>query len=146
MNVRIVVLVALLVVLGGCLGWEPAQGSGDPIVDVKTDEKALGYDDKTPDLSGLENSPPTAVEGAETPEPPTDAPTPAVNDTSSPGSNGTANTTPATTETGTPATTETGTPQATPNPTPATPTDLPSGQKPTPADDSDGKKKNKSKN
>lgn len=144
MNVRIVGLLVLVVVLAGCMGWEPAQGPNDPIVDVKTDDDALGYDDRTPNLSGIDNSPPTAVSGV-------DKPTPEETSTPAPIYSPTSNATPTATPNETTATSNgtTSTPDgsdATPNETPdstttrvttATPdgtsTDLPSGDDPTPA-------------
>ena len=150
MNVRIVVLVVLLMVLGGCLGWEPAQVQDDPIVDVKTDEEALGYDDQTPDISGIESSPPTPVEGVDEPTPgATDTTTPATTPTSAVTPNDTAteaaDETTATGTTGTTAVTaapnETGTPDGTTTPietaTPTGTTDVPAGDEPTPVSTDD---------
>jgi hypothetical protein len=149
MNVRFVVLLVLVVVLAGCMGWQPAQVPSDPIVDVKTDDGALGYDDRTPDLSGIENSPPTAVSGV-------DSSTPAATGTPAPIYSPTPNaTTPAATAAGTAAVpngtattpdgtdaTSAGTPDGTTTPaitaTPVgSPTDLPSGEEPTPASTDD---------
>ena len=150
MNVRIVVLVVLLVVLGGCLGWKPAQVQDDPIVDVKTDKEALGYDDQTPDISGIESSPPTPVEGVDEPTPDaTDTPTPATTPTAGVTPNGTstavADETTATGPTDTTAVTatpnETGSPDGTTTPietaTPVGTTDVPAGDELTPASTDD---------
>lgn len=154
MNVRIVVLVVLLVVLGGCLGWEPAQVQDDPIVDVKTDEEALGYDDQTPDISGIESSPPTPVEGVDEPTPgatdtatpattptsavtPNDTSTEAGDDATATGTTDTTAVTATTNETMTAAPNETGTTTPIETATPVGTTDVPAGDEPTPASTDD---------
>lgn len=151
MNVRIVVLVALVVVLAGCLGWEPAQGQGDPIVDVKTDEGSLDYDDRTPDISGIDNSPPSPVSGVDEPTPrATETPAATPNGTDAPstpsgtaddgtsvtpaGTDATAGTDTAVTESATGTQVETGTENVTGTPVEtATSTDVPAGDSPTAA-------------
>lgn len=142
MNVRIVVLVALVVVLAGCLGWEPAQGQGDPIVDVKTDEGSLDYDDRTPDISGIDNSPPSPVSGVDEPTPrATETPAATPNGTADDGTSvtpagtdATAGTDTAVTESATGTQVETGTENVTGTPVEtATSTDVPAGDSPTAA-------------
>lgn len=142
MNVRMVVMLALIVVLAGCLGWESGEQEREPIVDLKTDADALGYDDATPDLSEIDTGPPTPVAGDRTPEPTaTPAPT-AVTDTPDASTDTVAGTsgaqtgasTPGETATDTTPTETTTTPTETTTPT-ATATETPDGETPTSATD-----------
>lgn len=141
-----VVMLALIVVLAGCLGWESDEQEREPIVDLKTDAGALGYDDATPDLSGIDTGPPTPVAGDRTPKPTATPASTAVTDTPDvstdtvTGTSGaqTGASTPGETSTDTMATdttpTETTTPTQTATPT-ATATETPGGETSTSATD-----------